>query len=711
MKKVLSILIAVIIAIAPSLALGEVIVSYVTENDSPFLFTYATVNGKVYSGSNNKLYCYNDASKKFESIATITTENENLLSFYKLFSDGEKLILSPDEASMQFYHVDVVGDKAALKQAYGFNKIYLEDFDSDDIVGTYICDNFIYALYSSNNGLSTVKVNKQNGDFENARLNNFNPRHITEYKDDKILFFDNDSILEFDGGNTNSLIQFSDNQIRVEKLLYDKLDDRIFIISNSFLYLVNSDGTLTKSAFISRGGDMQNSSIIGNNLIVAFEGDVKSYAIDPNNMPEGFIKVYGLTTEQLNDYNDQNPTLPAMDVSDQYIFNVDMAVKHMQGENACDVYIFNTSMGLEPLIKHGYIDPITSSTVNDDVKQLYPFIQKALIYDGKTYLYPWDLTTLGSMGWLGNYSYNKEVFDEIGLSEADVPKTFGDLLNFIDKYQKEIKPNYPDVLFIDNMPNLNFKQELLERILSENSMQYEKRGELVSYNNPTMLKLLNQLNQTDFYGFNSGKDDDYSDYKTLLMQRTSPIDFITGYVDMPLALDESTPLMQGANIRAFAINTFSNNKDNAQKFVQLIQKNLKQELLPVMYPSKGEPIVNPDAQKQIEIIQKIIDEQKLEVEKDKKQGGKNVANLEESMAYDVKNLNWWQNNTYLISPEELAYYKQNINANHAVTTPVFDSESEQIISLFKRYTQKNIDTQSFLIELDRYVTMMTLEGK
>ncbi|NMD39037.1 MAG: hypothetical protein GYA87_10215, partial [Christensenellaceae bacterium] len=325
---------------------------------------------------------------------------------------------------------------------------------------------------------------------------------------------------------------------------------------------------------------------------------------------------------------------------------------------------------------------------------------------------------------LSNYAYSKEIFEEVGLTEEDVPKTYAQFMDFIDRYQNEISVDYPDIKFSDSMEYTDMRIMLMSRILSENAYHYFKRGEIPEYNTPLMVKLFEQLNNTDFYGFMdmSIEMDNYGsfdfmgdmDQKFLFKLRENNINIPKGYTDMPLKLDDDYEIINAANLSLLAVNSLSPNLENALKFVEFMEKNpvsiYGEGTETVMFSDKAIPVENKHALKEISRLQKNIEEMNAEIEADKLQGGKNVKALEESLTYFERALEWETQSSFIITQEEIDYYIQNLDTAYISTDAIFDFSSEQMQALFMRYIQKQIDVQNFLSELDRFVKMMSLEG-
>ncbi len=728
MKKLTSLLLALLLIISalPTIMASSqpvVVIEGSFDDQEIYFSNLATVDGIVYSYANGNLYQFDDETKTFNIIAT--TDPEQKISGYinTVVSDGNNLVYLGE--GLSFYKGNINNGIITFEPAYSFEKVDMgnQDFYPNNIA---ICDDYIFANTYGGVGVSTgtsiVTIDKKTGEAKTKNLE----EHImsfSAYKDNKIVFISNNKVKSFDGETVTELMDFTVSEgLFWLGITYDKAKDSIIITDDNYAYVQQGDGFI--KAAVLNAGYAQNMASYGDNIAVISEGKVKTFKLDPNNMPEKTIRVYGVSSDDLRKYNEENPNLPAISVYNIYLSTMDAVAKHMKSEDACDVYALQSYMGLQPLVDKQYIAPITSDVVSNNVNKMYPYINEYLKANGNIYYYPIDVVSYGGVSNLANFAYNKAVFEEAGLTEDDVPKTYEQLMDFIDRYQNEISVDYPDIKLMEGMEYNDMRITLMTRILSENAFHYYKRGELPKYDTPIMQKLFTKLNETDFYGFMDFSNiDDPSSFvaaiggmvtgepKYLLAQRENIINMPYGFTDMPLQLDESLDIINAAALKVYTVNSLSQNKEDAFKLIDFIAQNPGNEKLSTMlFTDKIDPVENAESKKYYDKVIKKIEEFDAEIEADKAAGGKNVKVLTESRGYLEVDLEYQMRNLFVVNQDEINHYIDIQDTAYVSADAMFDFSSEQMQALFTRYIKKEIDIKSFLSELDRFVTMMSLEG-
>ena len=127
-----------------------------------------------------------------------------------------------------------------------------------------------------------------------------------------------------------------------------------------------------------------------------------------------------------------------------------------------------------------------------------------------------------------------------------------------------------------------------------------------------------------------------------------------------------------------------------------------------MYSDIDEDIIDPS-------FIKMIEQQKLDLEKLKKSAEdadeKNQKSIKEEIEFSEKNIEEMKKQGYIASKESIDDYKAHINFYYAIRKNLFDFKNEQMNKLIEQYIKKQVDTNSFLNELQRIARMADLESK
>lgn len=95
------------------------------------------------------------------------------------------------------------------------------------------------------------------------------------------------------------------------------------------------------------------------------------------------------------------------------------------GDDSVDLYGMYVSTGFLRLLEKGFLQPIESDFLKEDVLAMHPVIQAAVMQDGQLYAYPIH------MNWVESWRTHAEY------TEMKMPATLEELLDFADSWRKE----------------------------------------------------------------------------------------------------------------------------------------------------------------------------------------------------------------------------------------------------------------------------------
>ncbi len=722
MKKLISLLLVMLMLLSQSTAIFAAETLEIPAKYGDWYFSYITViNNKIYAPINRYILQFDDAKKDFVPIALIDDGSDVEWANFELYAEGEDL-LAYNRSDLTVSTVKIEGTKATLIPKYDLKKAGFKLEDGAQPNQLVITENSIYTNYydMEANAEKLVRINKSDMSTTDIPLpENTYLQEMAPYKDDMFYYrgYTQDGGAEVkyvEGTEIKVFATIPKTEANITAIKYNKFADKFYVFDQNFAYTVNSESVLEKAAFVSVPEYTASQFIDAETFYYIDNKELKNIKFTGQKLPEQFIKISGLEDMRIiKKYNELNPTNPAIRVSG-YIDSVNTAANQMKSPEAADVYFFESYTNLETLYKHKYLHPLTSSEkIKAAVERMYPFIQNAVKFDGDVYLLPYNLYNYGSMAPINRYAYSDEVFKDMGLTEADVPQTYGQFLDFINRYQNELSTQYKDVEFIQNMPYYNMFWNMATRILNTINLASIKDGQSPNYNTPAIQELFAKLEKTDFYGFYDPKENneyEYNEKKAIFSETNGLIDISKGFTPITLKLDENSAPLNVASMTAVAVNELSQNKDNAMAFVEFILDNLDQKKQTLLYTDVNEPVKQSYVDAELERTNKLIEETKAAMEKDKAEGGKNQKALQEELDSWELNLKYTKENLYDLTEEEIKKYNEIADTFVVITSNVFDYSSEQINSLLQRYFDKNIGSQEFLAELDRYIKMMTLEG-
>lgn len=444
--------------------------------------------------------------------------------------------------------------------------------------------------------------------------------------------------------------------------------------------------------------------------------------VDPQYKPERALVIGG------GSYNDivtrftaSNPGVPVTAPDESYYGDEELA-KHMAGPDAADVYfLYLNRYDVEKLREKGYLADLSGNqTILDAVNRMSPAVREQVVWDGKLVALPCALT---ATGWAANF----KAFEAIGLTEADVPTTWMEMLDFVDRWTGELQDEYPDMQLLPGGRDIELKSDLFNQILQAQLLACQKNGQPVSFDTPAIRALLQKLEQIDFSDYPGfGKSDGYS-YgpdeapKTLFdsgwniaptRRGFSMQDEGTRFVPMALPLDGQSPALIDASLYVAVLNPKSSDNPQAIKFLEYCAENLDAESRIALVPGANDPMEDPYFAERVRYHEEYVERIKFSMESadenEKKQYQQMLDEGEESFATEEKD------SRYLIDSDEIKTYREMesmlvISRPNPLYTAGGDA-SKEVYELTRRYMDGLIKTDQFLMEINQKLRMIALEG-
>ena len=160
--------------------------------------------------------------------------------------------------------------------------------------------------------------------------------------------------------------------------------------------------------------------------------------------------------------------------------------------NAADVYGVSDPSVFSALMEKGYcVDLSESESISAYVDRMYPNIRSAFCRDGKIYAIPF-ITGFDFRFVLG---YNPRVLEMIGLTEADLPRTFMEWMEFLEAWADSpvLEENHIDLVRASVYGDL--REQLLTTILDQQAIDCDQNQLPPTLNSEALMGLLNKLDE------------------------------------------------------------------------------------------------------------------------------------------------------------------------------------------------------------------------
>lgn len=418
---------------------------------------------------------------------------------------------------------------------------------------------------------------------------------------------------------------------------------------------------------------------------------------------------------------------PSLAVSMQGGATVDfsqIAAAMVSGDAAIDIITLDSQYSpIEQIIDKGYAADLSGyPAIMESVSQMDQGLISLLMRDGRLYGVPIQLLDYGM-------SYDREVLEELGISEGELPQTYLELLDFIADFASDYGEEHDDIKLFDD---LEVKRKLFEIILNQYTSELARSGDLLTFDTPLFRRLMTAFEAIDFseidpyelYGDDiweqGGEMDEFFSKRALLTARynsyTAPYEFGAhgAYMPIILPLDEGMTPLAAVRLAVMVVSSRTDNMDEAVFYLsERINAYNPQIEGYALYPSHNEPLVNQNYASWVRETEEELERaEELLLSAD----AQSKPALEDTLAYLRQSLQEKQSRRFIIDEEQIKAYRQKASPYFYVSPrPLINQSLEDtpydLSPISNRYLQKVIDADAFIGEMDSRVRMMVLEDE
>ena len=273
----------------------------------------------------------------------------------------------------------------------------------------------------------------------------------------------------------------------------------------------------------------------------------------------------------------------------------EMAGKMLTREFDYDVFTAMTAYSLpQELIDKGYVlDLSGSEIIREAVSRLYPALQAQVTRDGKIYAFPnrVELDPLPQCG-------NPDVWAELGYTEADVPQSFGEYLDFLDAWvarqQEDPQPQYwvyntmDELIYDEAWYTMMLTRQLMENYI----LQKQYAGEPLTFDEPELLALLERVRATGaaIYGIEPVKTESMGAGRPLFSRYVATAEQRAAW-HVPMRLNREQPDVLCGRIDMAMVYAGTDAPELAIQYIECVVQNNEDYLDTDIYVD-AQPIVN-----------------------------------------------------------------------------------------------------------------------
>lgn len=410
------------------------------------------------------------------------------------------------------------------------------------------------------------------------------------------------------------------------------------------------------------------------------------------------------------DFVEQHPDVKIHTDSTVYYNTLQVLNGFLTGELPYDVFTLNTSsFNIRSLMEKGYLAPLTGNeSIQSAVESMYAPFREQLSYDGVLYGVPYGCS-------ISYYAYDPEAWAAAGFTEADVPSSFTDYLDFLERWIDRIQADPEDDIRIcgyfdeGQYGAHSYVLYLVQLLVDNHILQSNGSHQPLRFDTAEMKNLLERCQSIGkaLYACEPVQAGTYS-----LFDNASSPQSLRYYV--PLRLTEDQPILIKATIFAGFINVRSQEIDLSREYLaqQLQQMNDGEKVY--FYPD-AQPVENENQKRVAEALAETIAGLEAEPEKSNLSVDERAAitaRLDEKKAQYAKATD--PDNMYDLSPEDIRVYQQYGDRLYFQGPSVFDPDTDdgqKVRRLEEQYALGTLSTDQFVQELDHMAQMLEMEDQ
>ncbi len=561
-----------------------------------------------------------------------------------------------------------------------------------------------------------------------------NVHAITRYENGKLLcnVFDWDNMYTRDGKMVPAALSVLDPATQelakltdfpsgqIGGLYYSSETGMVYALGRGELYGYKAGGAFETIAYmpVEYPGDQLPATVFAGGLYAAVPnyGSVYVRNTDPAYKASRVLRIAGGYSDAVAQaFQAAHPDIPVI-FMEEYLRGAEQIAQNMvSGSGSADLLIVSLSYGgFTSLRDKGYVGDLSQNAIlNEAVAKMYPQYVKEVFKDGKLIAVPCRFYANG----LG---YSPELFKELGIENP--PQTLFELVDLYVDWVEEYSTLYPNYTLQENFYDI--RMELLNYILMTYLAHYARTGEDLKFDTPLFRSLFDKLDkaapileelnpseeeQQNGMVYTSNGDGTptslisnyYSFYPTEYYENS-------GYLPLPLALDEGLEPAVFGMIDVFVLNPNSKNQDLALAYMEFFVKNMPRDKSITFCPDDNEPVENPYYKREIAEIKKSIDDLKKQIEA---ASPDELKNLEEMLKSQEEYLAMREKNRFSITEEVIERYRSLVPYICVDTQNIeFLTGSQEVMTLLQRFMQGEMETEQFVREFDRKLQMIRMEN-
>ena len=395
---------------------------------------------------------------------------------------------------------------------------------------------------------------------------------------------------------------------------------------------------------------------------------------------------------------------------------VDNLVESMMNRDSdVDIYVLSTSLAsFDALFNRGYLMELDGSEKAAALaERMYPTLREGLSVNGHLVALPLTLNawTLG---------INEKALAAIGMKLEDVPDNWPDFLDFLAGLRDVLTEESGIHLFTSGYTAFDAQNDLFTAILEDYQRYVTNTNPQMGYNSELLRGLIEKLEQLDFVAMGCLEDEeeedepafgfsDYSEESVLLQTGVGcSIGNFSEYTPILMRMEPDAPAWMALDTMVAIVNPFTQNPEAALAFIDELVENEPNSVIYCLDPAMDQTIRGESNQETLNEESAELTQLRADYES---ASAEDKQSMEQEISEREKNLEYYENYLWEISPTELEWYRahdDNLVIEHF--NWLYSEEAGEATDLIDQYREGQLSASEMLEGIDKKVQMMLMEG-
>ena len=387
----------------------------------------------------------------------------------------------------------------------------------------------------------------------------------------------------------------------------------------------------------------------------------------------------------------------------------------MNRDDQVDLYVIGLSTNaFGAMMDRGFLTDLSGSEkLVSEVQKMYPAFREAVEKDGKLMALPVQISGEG----LG---YNEKVWEKLGLTEAELPRTWNQLLDLLETLPDKLEGTEFRAF------SLFFTQQDIRRGLASSVMlQYSLMRPDAGFNTPELQQLMDRISRLNLGGLDVLTDEESESindrYEELGGNKEALLSLYTsmavaGYYEnyqaLALRFEEGEAPILPAEMTVAFINPFSQHLPEAMAYLESMSAHPSIRTAYSLYPDRNEPVRYPNYERQKRTLEKYLEQARQKESADDPDDETNWHQVAEDYENQLREL---EEDYWVVGPKELAAYRERAELLAPIGwnfwNQLFREDGGAAFSeIWDAYLNGQKPAAELLAYVDQKVRMMRMEG-